>query len=162
MKWHRIPKCYPVQTRTRGAWPRGASRFDDLILHSIAHNLANRVYLEFPHDIRPMSFGCLDAYSESHCDFLATLTFRQKLYDFALAGGQPVSQMSFRIGYRVLDGEAIQEHFCGARREKCSVIRQSLHRADQIPIGIRFHDVGPGAGLDNVPQKLIREVQRQK
>jgi hypothetical protein len=35
--------------------------FDDLVAHGVTHQFAYRMDFEFAHDIRAMSFGCLDA-----------------------------------------------------------------------------------------------------
>src|ERR1700674_1097407 len=88
-----------VQIKAHRARPRGTSRLDDLILYSVTDYLADGMHLEFSHDVSPMSFGCLNAYSESHRHFLTAFPFSEKLYNFALAGCEPMPQLGFRIGY---------------------------------------------------------------
>jgi hypothetical protein len=79
-----------VQMKAHLARTRGASRFDDLILYRVAHYFADGVHLEFSHDIGPMSFGGLNAYSERHRYFLAALSFGEELNNFALARRESV------------------------------------------------------------------------
>src|SRR5271168_2641171 len=76
-----------------------ASRLDDLILYCVADDLADGMHLEFSHDIRPMSFGCLNAYPQSHSNLLAALALSKKLHDFAFPGRKPVPQLGLWVGY---------------------------------------------------------------
>ncbi len=92
---------------------------------------------------------------------LLLLPFGEQLYNFALAGRKPVSQLRFGNGHGILIRETAQEHFRSARGEKCTVIRHRFDGAHQIPIRVGLHDVGPGASLDDVSNKLVRKMKCQ-
>ena len=51
------------------------SYLDDVIFHGVTHDLAHGMHFEFSHDIGSMSFGCLNADSESNRHFLTAFPF---------------------------------------------------------------------------------------
>jgi hypothetical protein len=75
LKWHRIPKFFSCNKEQLLRDEGGVSRLDDLILYSVTYDLADGMQLEFSHDIGSMSFGCLNADSESNRHFLTAFPF---------------------------------------------------------------------------------------
>ncbi len=150
----------PLGRRRSSGKPCFQLCINDLILHRVAHDLADRMHLKFSHDIGSMCFGGLDADSESGGYFLAALPFRKQLYNLAFARGKPVASEGSCIR-GVPSGEPIQKNFGGARREKCLVIRKCFHGAYEIPVGVGLQNIRSGTRFDDVTNKLIRKMQRQ-
>src|SRR5579872_1269006 len=150
-----------MHTQEHSRRARGASCFDDLILYSVAYDLADGVHFQLSHDIGAMSFCRLDAYPERDGHFLATFSFREQLHNFALAGGKPIPQMSIGVRHRILVGETVQEHLRSAGGEKRSMIGERFDRSNKIAICIGLHDVGAGASLDDVANKLVGKMERE-
>jgi len=46
----------------------------------------------------------------------------------------------------------------GSHKAFGELVRQRFDRGYKIPIRVRLHDVGTGAGLDDVTQKSIRKM----
>src|SRR5580698_11451535 len=75
--------------------------FDNVIFYCVSHHFANRMHLEFSHDIGSMSLDCFYAYAENHCQLLAALAFRKELHNFSLAWCQSASTEDFQIRSRI-------------------------------------------------------------
>src|SRR6266478_4576379 len=90
--------------------------------------------VELEHDVGAMGLSGLHADPEDDSDFLIALPFGEKLYDFALPGGQPASRGTLprETLARGLDrfGNCVRY----ARREERFVSTKRIHGGDQVTI----------------------------
>src|SRR6202030_1376651 len=65
---------------------------NDLISNSIAHDFADRMAIEFSHNVGAVRFRRFDAQAQRHRNLLAAFSFCQQLHDFALPRRQAVAR----------------------------------------------------------------------
>src|SRR5215510_7059964 len=110
-------------------------------------------------DVRPMRLGSSHTDAERDGDLLVALSFRQQLNDLALA------RRNAAISLRVFRSPAIhvvaKEHIRHGGCQEWFVMEQSVHRRDEMNIGIGFKHVTSGAGPENFARDLFGLMHRQ-
>src|SRR5882672_3602028 len=76
-----------------------------------------------------------------------------------LAGSEPVSAQFFNVLPLTVSSNSAQNHITGAGSKKRFVIRECLHRRDEIALGIALHDESARPGLDNFPNQAIGVIE---
>ena len=117
--------------------------------------------LQFTHDVGAVCFSRLDTDAKRRVYFLAALAFRKQLHNFPFARSEPVAERCGKLRAHPAFLEIRQHYLCCARRQKWFVIGESFNRDNQIPIRVRLYDVPAHAGLENIPNQLVRVMHRQ-
>jgi len=119
------------------------------------------VQLKFTHDVGAVRFGGLYADAKRDSYFLAALSFRKQLHDFALTGSEAAAKNGHVVGNRVLFAEAVEQHVRSTGGEKRAMISERFDGRDQVAVGVGFHDVRAHASFNNVAYELIGKVEGQ-
>src|SRR5713226_9417348 len=139
MKFLGFPRELPVgRTKDRLA-------VDHLVAQGVADQFGNGMKVELEHDVGAMGLRGFHADPEDDGDFLIALPFGEKLYDFALPGGQPASRDT--LPRKALAGVLDRFGNCVryARREARFVSTKRIYGGDQVTIRIVFQDVSMSA-----------------
>src|SRR5208282_3630862 len=108
---------------------RGHLHLDNIVLDSIHNQIANRLDVEFAHDVAAMCLRSLGAQVQKTSYFLRAFSLRQELNHFALARGQCRQPRRLSIGrFVALVKKARQHHIVHAGGKEHAVALQRFHR----------------------------------
>src|ERR1700687_929187 len=122
--------CYRFVCGTRG---RRHIDLNDVVLHRVDDDIANRVKSQFTHDVAAMSFRGLRAEIEDRGDFLGALALRQELNHLALARRQlrQLRGLTLKLAVTFVE-ESCQHHLVNPGCEEHAIALQCFHRGYQI------------------------------